>query len=382
MKYLRHLSVVLLAISLAGCAGGNVSTTTASNSDSNPSSANEQASDRPPSEVPAGRMRWVPIPHARVDTPLDLCDDAQAIEAGLDGGDLNSDRVALGLDCAGATGPRFGVVSPEGDIALGRDAAEARSNAASSGRETPDDLKPSSGIAGLELELGGVPLGYFGAAHGGNEEVARGNDAALMVLSQSLAVRDDTLRGLVVNRSANHFYHSVSVGVDGRSSASFPFVLQPFEVASFEIRDWGDEGVPGVSDFETFGQKTGPDRSRSILITGTPGRFVGTSDEVRALSIAGVDIPEGDEVRYFQSALESIASTSHPAFTPAGLKATDLTAVVAFIDNDGRVIGQQDVNIELFETGSLRDDRMLFGAIGFVVPSETTDFSIWVGGKQ
>ncbi len=323
-----------------------------------------------------GPLVWRPLGFgSAADKVHDLCDDAAAIAAGLDGGTLDEDRRSLGIDCDHAVSShRYGYLTKSGTMTLGSSPAQAEAGA----RETSGD-----GDQEFAVSLPGRALGYFGRSVAGQESVD-----AVQLVPGSITVRDGSVRGLVQNMSASLFAWDVAVLVHG-TRWGVPLTLQPGETAPFEINDYEQADVP-TPDAITIEStlKVDIDLDRSLLLTGAPGHWFGNGQDFPGLDGILADLPDG-YFHYFESLVEVAEPTSHPSLAALvrDRDIGDLTATVAFFDSDGAVLDVFDVEVRGFdgEHGTSPVDRASPGGsyvIGFVIPDIAADFAVWIGGAK
>ena len=192
----------------------------------------------------------------------------------------------------------------------------------------------------------GFNLGYLDPWDGEEEYVVESPRDEVVVLVDSVLVRDGVLRGLVQNMSAGLFARGVTVSVD-ENRWEFPLTVQPSEIAPFVIEDYGGSLDPEIIEFEVQAVLTPvPDPSRSFEIVGLPGHQQGTWSEFQArfpgfaLNYPPVD-PAPDEEFYFYSTLVELhVPTSHPNIADEVMSQTidDLEVYEIMTDADGRVM--------------------------------------------
>lgn len=319
-----------------------------------------------------GPLRWEPEPLTPAGAELDLCNDEQATEAGLDGGDLENDRRAIVLDCETGAGLRFAVRTADGEIAFGTSASQARSAA--------DELEGLEGSEGFEQEVAeGVVLGYLGPRLATEEALAR---AEFSVLEDSLSVQDGVLFGLLVNGSGDTFYSDVVVESKFGNSTALPFAVQPYEAVPFSIVEWGAKSVPTTSELSVSATaESSIDHTRAILITGAPGIWAGPSEQLPGSARTLVNVRSGEDVVYFGTGLDAVESSTHTGVRAEGLQPNDVGVIVAFLDIEGRVIGQHTPSIDIQTDRPVGSERVTIGFTGFLVPDNAADFAIWAGGE-
>ncbi|MDJ0770726.1 MAG: hypothetical protein QNJ12_18175 [Ilumatobacter sp.] len=322
-----------------------------------------------------GPLVWKPVGFGdAANKAYNLCNDHEAIEAGLDGGALAADRQALGIDCVTkGTGPAFGYLMEDGLLALGTTAATARAAA--------DDLAAHADGDGSDpVGATGTRLGHFGELP---EPAAR--RSAVSLVPGSLTVGDGVVRGLVQNESEDLFARNVRVTLGKGRQFRFPLTVQPGEVAPFEIDGWNADRLPGSAEISVKAALTpGVDAARSVLITGAPGYWHGSPESFPGWPGILSELPATD-FAYFESGVEVAIPSSH-ASVAADVRANPVRGVqafVAFLDEAGGVMDVVQLDVvslagERAADAALGESHML----GFVIPDEAADFQIWVGGSQ
>ena len=280
---------------------------------------------------------------------LDVCGDDRDAAAAIKGRrpDPGEEVTALTEDLV--AGLRRGCVDGRGFAHIGWDGPGPV-------RVTPEEaIEAVSGWAcffGCEHHLG------YGASFRGVGHTQLGYDAPagvfavqepvdeVVLLWDSVAVRDGALLGLVQNRSAVLFARSVRVAFDGRSGV-FPLTVQPGEVAPFVLD--GVAQLPERSQIEVSAVLSPePDLSRSfefdfrfqILHASYARDTPWLAGMLANSNFGGLELPlSGDEwVSYWRTGVYLVEPTSHPgAGTAAGQVIEDLRAYLTLLDDNNRV---------------------------------------------
>lgn len=324
----------------------------------------------------SGALTWQPPSFgSAVGSTHDLCVDAEAIAAGLDGGALEEDRRNLGIDCADPASPmRYGFLTDSGVLTLGASTREAESNAQ---HLTSEDGTPG-GLDRPEVLLGAYP--YVGA------DTSAGFDD-IDIIPGSMSLIDGTLRGLIHNHSASRSAVAVQVGTN-HTTWALPFTLQPGESAPFEIDDWPAADMPDGSAIRIeFTMTPVADLGRALLVEGAPGNWHGTAADFPGFRNILASVPEG-EFRFFESIVEVVSpAAASPNESPAGaVPIVGCHVLVTFLNADGGVFDVAEVPLfEIVDDGMAvrQTDRAAPGdlyAVGFVIPDDANDFLISMGG--
>ncbi len=235
----------------------------------------------------------------------------------------------------------------------------------------------------------------------------------VVVLVDSVLVRDGVLRGLVQNLSEELFARGVTVAVDGKEWV-FPLTVQPAEAVPFVVEGYEGPVDPGLISFDVVAEFVSvPDPRRSFYVEGLPGQWAVSLDLLRAQEpdYAGELPPEGtadedlagytgwagleDLFRYYATLVELRAPASHPSIADEVMDLTinDLKAFLTRLDDEGRVFDVRElVPYARFPVGDPEEyrseprpvDQLPFGGgsrlftVGFVPDSRT--FLITVGG--
>ena len=236
----------------------------------------------------------------------------------------------------------------------------------------------------------------------------------VVVLVDSVLVRDGVLRGFVQNLSEKLFARGVTVSVDGKKWV-FPLTVQPAESVPFVVEGYEGPVDPDLINFDVAAEFVAdPDPRRSFYVEGLPGHWAeplaglriwvpdyagelppeGTSDEDLAdyTGWSGLE----DWFRYYETQVELRVPDSHPSIADSvmGQTINDLEAFLTRLDREGRVFDVRElVPYARFSVGEheehyrseprpverlpFNDGRQSFW-VGFVPDSRT--FLITVGG--
>ena len=318
-----------------------------------------------------------------------------------DAGDL-SDGGGSGRGGAGRAGePGMDAAGPE-DGSLPSSAEAADETAADETGEVVDEAAAAADLPGplsIQYEPGGSFFEF------GFREWPDRYD--LDVFSDEVAVRTDSVlvdgavvRGLVQNMSERLFARHVTVSV-GDSAWVFPLAVQPGEVAPFVI-----EGYRGPSDPEQIGFDVSaqlvpePDPRRSFYLTGMPGIWADTWDQIGYLlhEYPHITRPEGvsgddDWVQAYETAIELREPPSHPSIADevTGLVVEDLRVYLTTTDDEGRVLDVSEMTPYdwlIADDGSFtpvpvrRADRNTRNLHVVFLPDYGMKFGITVGGAH
>ena len=218
------------------------------------------------------------------------------------------------------------------------------------------------------------------------------------VRTDSVLVDGGVVRGLVQNMSERLFARHVTVSV-GDDRWVFPLTVQPSEVVPFEI-----EGYRGPSDRELIGFEVSaqfvpePDPRRSFHVTGSPGFWADTWDQIgHVLSIyPHITRPEGvsgdDWVQAYETLIEFREPTSHPSIADeaTAVAVEDLRVYLTMMDDHDRVLDVSEmVPYQFVSTDDGRSRpvpvRRVEGDRYFHVvflPDYKQNFAITVGGAH
>lgn len=281
-----------------------------------------------PEARPTGALRWV---SAADTTPgmRDLCDDAQAIDVSLDGGELDADRDRMGVDCTTPAGEnRFLFVYLDGATVL-VDGVDLATFDADEAYPTPPVAEGGAGT----FDGPGIVLG-----RNGELPVAAELDAVHVATELSgVATSGETV--VVVRNGTDRFAQDVVVEFDGAAVGSVPFTLQPGEEFPVVV-GLDPTQLPTVEVTSVLVDE--PDPARALLMTGGPGPWSGPVDAfpgARGL----VELPATGDVAYYETSIAGVAPTSHPSIDPPA----DLTGVrvVAATYADGQIVSVQELDV-------------------------------------
>ena len=323
------------------------------------------------------RLGWSPPPLYKLQKVYDRCDDKDAIESGLDGHDLDGSRERLGIDCIRGTGLRYAHPSKQGGMIL------------SETIEPPAELTAETNMSEQK-----IPLGYWGATFD-TYHIAKGKKSPIKVLVESISISGGEIRGLAINLSDSSA-RNVSVTLEGNSyihplsvmsGEAFPFIL----VAASES--------PNLRNIEfDYHLEDSIDSTRAIKITGSPGFWSGPFAKSPQLARIALNNHRqrntNDVVSVFRSNLElDYASLGTEMYRQLdGKPVEQLMAIVAFYDD---ALNVTDIITPEIHSISAEDGDTEFTvvpanqlgvhdtlSVGFIVPKEAFNFSIWVGGSN
>ena len=172
----------------------------------------------------------------------------------------------------------------------------------------------------------------------------------VVVLWDSVVLKDGELLGLVQNRSAALFAREVTV-TWGEHSWVFPLTVQPGEVAPFVLDAGPLAALPEQSEIEvSAAMSPQPDLSRSFRNTDFPFAPLHTSswdahwprrlaEPLNALNQAAMDLPlgPGDRMREWSTEWVLEQPNSHPGVAAVeDLVIEDLRAYLTFFDENTR----------------------------------------------
>ncbi len=199
-----------------------------------------------------------------------------------------------------------------------------------------DSLIGGDGII-VDLGMYYIPDGFRYHLEDFSEEV--------VVLMDSVLVRDGVVRGLVQNLSERLFARSLTVSVGGGSWV-FPLTVQPTEVVPFVIEGYVGPTDSAMIEFEvTADLSLVPDPMRSFYITESPGAILESWSQLEYVfpDFALGSPPEGTTgdqlVRYYGIGAELRDATSHPSIAESVTEQQidDLRVYLTTMDNDGKV---------------------------------------------
>jgi len=288
----------------------------------------------------------------------DLCDREEAIDAGLDGGNLRRERLNLGIDCGERGVERYAYVSDDGDFVRRSTIAAAER----AGREQGERPPPPS-----------IEFGYYSDGWLPREEPA--GRAIVRVVAGSVGADGSTLRGLVRNESTTEWARDVVVSI-GSASWRSAFTLQPGESVPFEIATTSTALPPDESELSAVASFSAtPDAGRALELSGMPGY-----------------LPDG---RTFETGVSLGLPDSDPEVAEdirGGVVVRDVVVLAAFFDDKGAVIGVEELTIMLVdgdESGEVvlteLDRPMRVGDIGsasaiLVDYPNAPGIAVWAGG--
>jgi hypothetical protein len=314
------------------------------------------------------RLEWTPEEYRPSDTVFDLCDDDQAIMAGLDSSQLQDQRYRLNIDCS--TGQnRYGYVPP-GDTL----------RQASGYNEALEALKKfANKKAGAKDP--GILMGHFGPSWRDLGLELQSVSDGFGVARSTFLVAGGVSRGLFANVS-EQVAHNVVLAA-GNSIVRYPLSVQPGETTVFEFpEELNEMQLAGLAISATFAANADP--NRSLLITGTPGNWSGPREKLVELN-PPVDIRHVPEMtNYFETQLWFKSPSSHPD-ADAGRVIRAPVVIAASLDSQRKVIdvvlpqvvmrdGQNSpvATIAIEETPS----------VGFVVSPDASTLIISAGGAD
>ena len=229
----------------------------------------------------------------------------------------------------------------------------------------------------IEAMLEGWGCPYYGCGHnlgGGGQEL--GYEAPhdvfavevpvdeVVLLWDSVAVRDGELLGLVQNRSATLFAREVTV-TWAEHDWVFALTVQPGEVAPFVLGAGTVSVLPERSEVEVSAALSPqPDLSRSfsgdiftfqtlhssVWETSSLSRFL--ADGGFGPNVAPVDLPPGPDVwwREWRIGVDLVEPNSHPGLVGASavedLVIEDMRAYLTFLDDHGRVFAVHRLTLD------------------------------------
>jgi hypothetical protein len=267
------------------------------------------------------RLEWKTEEHRPSDTVFDLCDDDQAIMAGLDSSQLQDQRYRLNIDCS--TGQnRYGYVPP-GDTL----------RQASGYKEALEALKKFAEKKAGEREPG-ILMGHFGPSWRDLGLELQSASDGFGVAPSTFLVAGGVSRGVFANVS-EQVAHNVVLAA-GNSIVRYPLSVQPGETTVFEFPEELDEmQLAGLAISATFASNSDP--NRSLLITGTPGNWSGRREKLAELN-PPVDLLHVPEMtNYFETQLWFKSPSSHPD-ADAGRVIRAPVVIAASLDSQRKVI--------------------------------------------
>ena len=167
----------------------------------------------------------------------------------------------------------------------------------------------------------------------------------VVVLSESVHVREGALRGLVQNKSEELYARGVAVSIGGRRH-EFPLTVQPGEVVPFVIDDYEDTTAPAPVAFDVEATLSpAPDPLRSFVIydipTSTGNPYIQYDPEFPDFIVD--EIPDV-EFRHWVHDIELVAPSSHPSLADeVTTQAMDLIVYLTSIDPQGRVLDVEEL---------------------------------------
>jgi hypothetical protein len=393
---MRRAVVVLGAVLLsAGCGvatpAGPVQRPSASPSD--PASETSQAvTVTTPLSIPGTVVTSEPVPGGLTARPspspasgsvYDVCDDDQAVRAGLDGGRLDQARSRLGVVCSPATvtDARFRFVDYLGDShPVGR-LREA---------DGTFDLEPAQ-VAEWMTPPPGYDLGAYVERPVSWGEVEVG-DRQPAVDTSTVAVRGGTVLGAVVNGTADYQAEvevRITDEVTGRTAVvALPFVLLAGETAPFSVA-LGRDAEPGDLTFRVTSSTVQDAPGERAVSVDHPGCWWPGADET-VDDYDGLDTPEVDLSGPNDADAVCIATSGFvdavetPEQPPRGFTAPRLR-VAAFAE-DGTVLAVADLVIRSFGDGGATAERLgphtSGGSTTFFRPRGTVGLGFWAWGRR
>lgn len=305
----------------------------------------------------------------------DLCDELDALAAVtgrlLGPGDeiTDVDRIQIQMvlsadevDCTTPGGNRYVYVDELGRTPARPTAAEAKAlhDATQVGYEDIIKVNPP-----------GLLLGYYGAF---KREFPLIEQDEIVVLQDSVTIRDGVVRGLVHNLSETQYAREVTVTARNPQTSNgdsglvgtwrWPLTLQPGERAPFEISDWTGTADPSAVSIQvTATTSTQPDYKRAF---GIGYMEFNPADDLQyrlvVPSYARGDEPIPDRIFDFVEVHGLLMlPDSHPeaAEEMHSIVIEDPRVFFALLDNDKKVVDVAErVPYASFDTGDMRIDQL------------------------
>lgn len=320
------------------------------------------------------RLESTPEEITPSNTVFDLCDKAQAAEAGLSSDQIEDARSLYAVDCR-TSERRFAYIPPNESMRTVNsyeeavaDLTEFAEKGSIKGEHFPKRL-------GALMSHRGPPAGNMDPCGPGF-----GCDRASIDASRG------TTRGMFANIS-DQVAHNVTIRA-GTVVAHYPLSVQPGENTAFELpAELSTAELATLSITATFVGSADP--RRSVLLLGAPGDITGPRDELAKIYF-GID-PRRDPptITYFLEAIMLEHSTSHPgaAQTLPGHVLDSPVAVVALLDENRKVMQvlRPPVTFDKDGRSPVPVTTMAFFdtyTIGFVMPLEVAGYSISIGGAE
>ncbi|MFM2418261.1 MAG: hypothetical protein RL385_2984 [Pseudomonadota bacterium] len=314
------------------------------------------------------RLEWKPEEYRPSDTVFDLCDDDQAIMAGLDSSQLQDQRYRLNIDCSTSQN-RYGYVPP-GDTL----------RQASTYNGALEGLKAFAAKKAGEKEPG-ILMGHFGPSWRDLGLELQSVGEGFGVARSTFVVAGGVTRGLFANVSEQVAHNVVMVA--GNSRVRYPISVQPGETTVFEFPEELDEiQLAELTMSANFAGKADP--NRSLLITGTPGNWSGPKEKLAELN-PPIDLTHVPELtNYFETQLWFKSPSSHPD-ADANRVVRAPVVIAASLDSQRRVIDvvvprviMRDGNNSPVSAIALEETP----SVGFVVSPDTSTLIISAGGTE
>ena len=317
-----------------------------------------------------------PGPFAQVtERAYDLCDESDALAAAtgrrlgpgdeityLDRLQIQMMATADEVDCLTPGGNRYSYVYEGGRFPARPTAAEARAlhDATQVGYEDTVKVSPP-----------GLLLGYDGTF---SRQFPLVEQDEIVVLQDSILIRDGVVRGLVHNLSETQYAREVTVTARNSKPGSedngvvgtwrWPLTVQPGERAPFEIDGWtGPSNPAAVSLQVTATTSTQPDYKRAFgigMMEFNPAEGRDWRRVVPPYARGDESIPDGI-FSFVRVDGQLMLPDSHPeaAEEMAGIVIEDPRIFFALLDNDDRVLDVVErVTYASFDTGHMRIDRL------------------------
>lgn len=310
---------------------------------------------------------------------LDLCDDQDAIDFGMDGGDLEQSRISLGIDCKKVSGNNRYATKSGNTKSLFNSHSEASTIINIQEENTDEDLVEGY-AADDSIEVGFQLIGVLP-----NSDLRFVNDSVSVVESSTYKTEEGT-NALAINTSEVPISN---IKVHSEINYQHPLTAQPGEY--FPIIFQGDISNISIK----YRANTKVDTSRFIRITGMPGFWDGKIEDYPFMEVLNrKEYLASTTPWIYTSGLSIIPDSKLRKNGQSKSSATvkNLVVLASHFDANGRLLDIQ--SIYPFSIYNNDDDEIIMErnngvirkgeelTIGIVAPVNSTSVAIWSGSKN
>lgn len=310
---------------------------------------------------------------------LDLCDDQDAIDFGMDGGDLEKSRLGLGIDCEKLSGNNRYAMKSGNSKSFFNSHSEA-STVVKIQEDNTDEDSIDDDAADDSIEVGFQLIGVLP-----NSDMYIINDSISVVRSSIYRTEKGT-NALAINTSDLSISN---IKVHSEIKYHHPLAAQPGEY--FPIIFQGDISNISIK----YKTNTRVDNSRFIRITGMPGFWDGKIEDYPFMEVL-------NRKEYLASTTPWIYTSGLSIIPDSNLRkngrsksnavVNNFVVLASHFDEKGRLLDIQ--NVYPFSIYNNDDDEIIIErnngvirkgeelTIGIVAPVNSSSMAIWSGSKN